>query len=84
MGILACSNFNLISTKKEFLEISGKYLIAFCMFYAVLQNTIDTYLNGDFFYFTLLTDMRFGFLEIYQYDLSFLVSENLRTLDMMK
>ena len=56
------------------------------MFYAVLQKSLSTtYLNGDFFYFTLLTDMRFGFIgKFIQYDLSFLVSENLRTLDMMK
>ena len=77
---------SISTNKKEFLEISGKYLIAFCMFYAVLQKSLSyNYLNGDFFYFTLLTDMRFGFIgKFIQYDLSFLVSENLRTLDMMK
>ena len=75
----------IITKKQHYLPISAKYLIASCMFYAVLQKlTSPTYLDGSFFYFTILTDQRLSFLgKLIQYDVQSIISDNSKILDML-
>lgn len=47
--------------ERQFARLSATYLMAFTMFFAVVQKTLSpTYLSGAFFEYVLLTDARFG------------------------
>ena len=63
--------------KETSLKLSAKYLIAFCMGYAVIQKLNPNFLSGDFFYFKLITDPRFNFIgSLIQFNLPEVISEN--------
>lgn len=57
---LACARW-VTSSQGEVLACNARFLLAGCMFFATLWKAISpTYLSGEFFEFSLLTDGRFA------------------------
>ena len=72
---IAISKFS--STPEKTLQYSAKFLIVFCMGFAVIQKLNPIFTSGDFFYYTLITDSRFFFIgPLINYNMIELIREN--------
>jgi hypothetical protein len=69
---------------KRALQLSATGLIGGCMALSVIQKLNPTYLSGDFFYFTLLTDSRFFFMDMFfKEDVIAIINENIQSISEM-
>ena len=75
---LLANTLSLFSrTPDDTLKFSAKFLLMSCMLFAVYQKVNPSYLSGDFFYYTLLTDQRFFFISnLIDYNMIELIKEN--------
>ncbi|MEK9727462.1 MAG: hypothetical protein VW397_05085 [Candidatus Margulisiibacteriota bacterium] len=69
---------------KKTLAFSAQLLIGFCMLFASIQKLNPTFLSGDFFYYTLITDRRFFFIgPLIKFNMIEVISENIITISEM-
>lgn len=79
---IALSRFS--KTPNATLRYSAQYLVAGCMVFAVIQKINPTFLSGDFFRYTLITDSRFFFIgPLIQFNMMDVIQENRQLIEDM-